>query len=534
MRIGINVSWMKPGDTGGMEWYIRELIYHLAQIDLQNEYVLVLAPINHKTFRLPGPRWKKIVFTGDDNTPMDFKYITHDLAPDHGWVYKLARKGYYFLHNFGTRTWQGKFADLIKEQRIDIWFCPLIYALPLETDVPIVNTIPDLQHEHFPEFFNEAELAFRSIGFQYSCMAATATIGISQNTANDIVRLYGIDQGKVFAIPLALEHSFEISRQEIDRLVGQVRIKYRVDRDYVYFPANGWPHKNHVKLVEAMHYVREKGCDLDLILTGVEFDLLDRFSDVLKRYDLGKRVRHLGYVDRLDVIGLYGGAKMLAFPSLFEGFGLPLLEAMYIGTPVVCSRIGSLPEVGGDAVVYFDPQDARSIADAILRVAKDEQQRQQLVAAGKETLKKFNYFETARKTLEIFERIQRGELQNSKLSSIRPLTRHNWLSEGHGRWYFHNRALKELRLQLFQHTDLPELANQTVQVHLNNIKVLESKIEPGKNHLFSISPAEKADNGFYRLDIAASSKVDVNGQCLSVRVMKIEIVEESARTVKLV
>src|SRR5262249_12374595 len=193
--------------------------------------------------------------------------------------------------------------------------------------------------------------------------------------------------------------------------------------------------------------VRERP-SLQLVLTGCPFDLLEKLKPLLQEPAMKRSVRHLGYVGRDEVVGLYGAARMLVFPSRFEGFGLPLLEAMHLVVPVACSNIGSLPEVGGDAVIYFDPLDGWQIAEAILTVTGDGGVRQRLIAAGNEQQLRFNYARTAEETLAVFRKVGSGELLPPGEAPFRPLAPGRLLDQGVGRWFFRLDGVRRLRVQV--------------------------------------------------------------------------------------
>src|SRR5262249_16977065 len=177
---------MTPVHVGGMEWYVRKLLTQLGVIDRHNDYLLVTAPNNHRSFHLPS-RWKKVVYRGVETSPIMYR-VAPAVPRDSGPSLRSLRGLYRYLKWLIARQWTGGLADLIRREGIHLWFCPLIYALPLDVSVPVVITIPDLQHEYYPEFFGPDELGLRAMGYQYSCRIATATIGISQYVADDIVR----------------------------------------------------------------------------------------------------------------------------------------------------------------------------------------------------------------------------------------------------------------------------------------------------------------------------------------------------------
>jgi hypothetical protein len=262
---------------------------------------------------------------------------------------------------------------------------------------------------------------------------------------------------------------------------------------------------------------------------------MERIRPLLQAHGLSRSVRHLGYVDRRDLIGLYAASKMLVFPSLFEGFGLPLLEAMSFGTPVLCSRIGSLPEVGGDAVLYFDPHSPEDIAQSIGRALDDEELRRGLVEAGRQQLERFSYRQTAQRTLEVFNQIRDGVLAPPNLPPFRPLISHNWLREGHSRWYFHAGTVKAIELKVVQPTLLGPLAEQTVRVSFDDQILLDTAVEPQRVYEFTLAPSySNGHTTFHKLEICASQTCLVSGQTLSLQVNNIVVVQEHDKRLALV
>jgi glycosyltransferase involved in cell wall biosynthesis len=532
MRIGINASWMTPGHVGGMEWYVRNLVAQLGAIDQDHDYVLVTAPNNQATFQLPSPRWKKVVYAGHENSPTVFRVADRTAAPSGGrrqWL----RRAYRLLRRPWARGSTRALSDLIRGEGVDLWFCPLIYALPLDASVPIVTTIPDLQHEYYPDFFTEEDFALRAVGYPYSCRVATATIGISRHVANEIVRLYDIPAERVFSTPLALDPSYQLPPMAIDRLVNAARLKFRIDYDFILYPANGWKHKNHEALIEALHIVRDRHPRLNLVLIGCEFDVLDRIRPLIKRYRLQPAVRHLGYVSRDDLIGLYAACKLLVFPSLFEGFGLPLLEAMHFGVPVACSNVTSLPEVGGDAVLYFDPRAPDQIAQAIDRGLEDHDLRSRLVAAGRAQASRFSYARTAKSTLAVFNKVGGGELLPPRLPPFRPPIAHNWLDDGHSRWYFRAGPAFTIHVDLVQPTLLERLKEQRVEVRLDGQTVAAAAIDPQRLHHLIHTFRNGAASALHALEIVASSHATVGASVLSVQVPSLRIIDSDGRELRL-
>lgn len=532
MKIGINVSLMTPGVAGGMEWYVRCLIDQLARLDRANEYLLVTGPNNDGTFARPGRRWDKVVYHGRENGPDVYQELP-EIRPEPRWWYAAAKQVYHRLKGTHVRRWHARFATLLARHKIDLWFCPFMYALPVDAGVPVVNTIPDLQHEHYPEFFHEHELTVRRLGYQHSCKAAAATIGISRHVADAIAGLYDVPAGKVFAIPLALDPSMEKARGGRARLAADVRLKYRLDRDFVFYPANGWPHKNHQTLVRAMAHVARERPGLQLLLAGWPFDLLEGLKPILDEHGLHGTVRHLGYVTRADVAGLYAASTMLVFPSLFEGFGLPLLEAMHLGTPVACSNVGSLPEVGGEAVRFFDPLSERQIADAILAVSGDAGLRRRLVEAGRGQAARFSYARTAAETLAVFEQVRAGQLPRPDVPPYRPLAQRRVLDQGHGRWFFRLRDVRQVKLQVMPNEQPGFTPRQSLEVYLDGARLLDAPLD-GRHTREFVLPAAPGPREFHTLEVAATTRPFPGPGPWPVQVLRMVAVDAADQELRLV
>jgi hypothetical protein len=179
-----------------------------------------------------------------------------------------------------------------------------------------------------------------------------------------------------------------------------------------------WPHKNHAMLILALHRLRQTyGVKLPLVLTGDDLGQWPMLQELVSHFHLQGQVHHLGYVSAAELRSLYGRATMLVFPSLFEGFGLPLLEAMTLGCPVAASNSTSIPEVVGEAALLFDARAPDSIAEALHRLLSDEPMRHSLVASGREQAALFSWKRAAMETLQVFE------WAHSRRSAVRPASR---------------------------------------------------------------------------------------------------------------
>jgi hypothetical protein len=182
----------------------------------------------------------------------------------------------------------------------------------------------------------------------------------------------------------------------------EIRRKYHLPATYGFYPANMWPHKNHLMLILALHRLRQAyGKTLSLVLTGDDMGQWAALEELAKHFHLQGEVRYLGYVDADEVSALYRGAAMLIFPSLFEGFGIPLVEAMALGCPIAAADTASIPEVVGDAALLFDPRNPDALADACYRLLTCEELRQTLIVRGRQRAARFSWARAADETLQV-------------------------------------------------------------------------------------------------------------------------------------
>jgi len=222
-----------------------------------------------------------------------------------------------------------------------------------------VLTVLDLQHEFFPQFFSRRDRVLRRLRWRPSAQAADHVIGISEFTVRTVAERYGVREERLTVIPLCCRQSFLQASPEGPPVDGEP-----IDVPYFLYPAAPLPAKNHARLLDALVLHRSRGSKAQLILTGPRMHDWSRVEQAVADRGLDGAVVRLGHVDDDQLRGLYARAAGLVFPSLFEGFGLPVLEAMAVGCPVAASTAGSLPEVVGDAGRQFEPEDVDAIADA--------------------------------------------------------------------------------------------------------------------------------------------------------------------------
>lgn len=397
MRIGVNTLPLFPGQIGGTETYTVNLLTHLAAIDRQHTYYLFVAHYNRDLFnaQFQCPN----VVTVPTLSLQGLRYAERGPAKVAGSVGRRVPRLSRWLVNAIANA---HMLAGIRRHKIDVWFCPLINLAPRHRRLPCVVSIPDLQPEFYPDFFRKDLLEWRRRGLSVSCHHATKVITFSEFSRSTMVERYGIPPEKIHVIPHGVGDEFLLPPDDV--ALKDVKAKYALPHDYAFYPANTWPHKNHTTLLKALDLLQKKhGLQLPCIFTGVERGGHQGFLKAVEELDLTRQVRLLGYVEKRDMPLLYRGARLLIFPSLFEGFGLPLLEAMASECPVVCSNAASIPEVVGDAALLLDPRDPEVIADAIHQALTDEDLRHRLIRAGRERCRHFSWERTARETLKVLE-----------------------------------------------------------------------------------------------------------------------------------
>jgi glycosyltransferase involved in cell wall biosynthesis len=372
VRVGVGLSYLRPGHVGGSEVYIRELCRRLLDLD-DVHLVLFGHPETCRAFESDAP-------------------------------YETVSLGGNQKYSLLVRLWHENFVmrRLVRKHRIDVLFFPGNYCAPfLLSRVPQVATVHDLQHLALPHLFGWRERAMRSLMFRMTFARSSKIIAISEFTRSDILARYRLRSDKVVAV---LE-GFDNRGAPPENVVLSVCKKHDIKRPYFIYPATDNEHKNHSVLLRAMAHNSHELCrHADLVFTGQKSKRwlsLEREAD---RLGVRDNVNHLGFVSRDDVWGLMGGATALAFPSLFEGFGLPLLEAMVCGTPVVASGEAAMAEVMGDAGVLASARDPKAWSEALQSLLPGGRPRVPLVQLGYRNLQRFSWEHCAQQTAAVLRR----------------------------------------------------------------------------------------------------------------------------------
>jgi glycosyltransferase involved in cell wall biosynthesis len=264
-----------------------------------------------------------------------------------------------------------------------------------------VLTVLDLQHEFFPEFFSRRDLLLRRLRWQPSARAADHVIAISEFSRRTVCERYGIAPERVTSVPLAARSSL------VPDPATPLPKELTEDDRWLFYPASPLGAKNHGRLLEALALVADR--DAKLVLTGPTMHSWAAVDARIAELGLGERVVRLGHVSEAELVNLYARANGLIFPSLFEGFGLPVIEAMANGCPAAVADAASLPEIAGEAGRTFDPTDVEQIAaamDWLLGLAGPE--REAVAAAGRAQAAKFSVETMTEGTVGVYRKLVHG------------------------------------------------------------------------------------------------------------------------------
>jgi glycosyltransferase involved in cell wall biosynthesis len=370
MRIAIDARKLHDFGIGT---YIRNVLLGLARIDHDTEYIVLCRPGDADTIHALGANFRAV--------------------PETAKPYSMGEQIRIPLSLVRER------AHLLHEPH---------YVLPPAIRCHTVVTIHDCIHLMFPQYLPGKLAYLYARGSMWSAVhKADCILTVSEASKRDILRFFGVDERKVVVIYNAIDERFLAPPDELR--MDQVRQRYQLDHPFLLYVGNIKPHKNIERLIDAFGRVRAAGLtDLKLLIIGDEISKYPALRQAVHRHRLDKHVRFLGFQPYETLASFYRLARAFVFPSLYEGFGLPPLEAMACGAPVVTSNVSSLPEVAGGAAVLVDPHDPQSIAGGIVQAVTDEALRAKLIERGSARARDFSWAQSVaaihRIYLDVLER----------------------------------------------------------------------------------------------------------------------------------
>lgn len=388
MKIAIDVVPIRyTGEMGGAFQFVIELIKGLTQQKKKSyEFVLLTADWNHDYFeQFEKYGVQRICVQKSSQTQVE----TVQKSLFYRAIKKIIKRVKRKLNlNFNNQIplFQN---SILRKNNVDVLFCPMSAINFAEPGIPVINVIYDIQHEFYSQFFKSEELTHRKKFYQEINNRVDYTVCISKYTQKTLIQKLNFPKEKSDVIYISIQNRLHESNSET---VTILREKQLEGKRFAYYPANLWKHKNHDILLTAMsmYFHQFPDSDLYLFLSGSFLEEEKSFKEKINLMNLTDRVFHLGYVTEHEVAFLMSNAEFLIFPSLFEGFGIPVAEAMAVGTAVLCSDTTSLPEVAGDAAIYFDPRKPDQIVNAIALIETNQSLKKQLIDTGMKQVEKFN------------------------------------------------------------------------------------------------------------------------------------------------
>jgi len=383
MNILIDIRPLMDRRYSGVAEYTHELLKALLNIDQQNQYWLLYNSFHNVSDRLP-------LFNYPNVSIIRTKY------PNKFFNYVLLK----FLHR--------PYFDKIVGQPIDIFFMPHINFARWSPSITSIVTVHDISFVHFPKFFNwRKNLWHGLLSVKKLLKRSRIVVTLSENTQNDVKQYAHLDDTRTTTIYSGISDVFTILNKE-DSTLEVVKQKYNLPDSFIFFLGTIEPRKNIEGLIKAFEIVKSKqASDLKLVIAGGRGWKARPVFQAAAISQCADDIIFLDYVEASEKVALYNLATMFVYPSFYEGFGFPPLEAMACGTPTIVSATSSLPEVVGDGAVMIDPYNPTSIATAIFEILHDASLRSRLIEKGKEQAAKFTWEKTAEKYLNLFVSVKK-------------------------------------------------------------------------------------------------------------------------------
>lgn len=371
-HIGIDARMFGTAEAVGIGQYTEELVRHLLKHDHNNTYSVFVSPKAWLGFPIYAPNLNKI----------------KAVYPHYSWAEQVG------------------YPLVLRKAKLDLIHYTNFNSPIFWREIPSVVTIHDLTLWWFAGRTQKRwwqKLAYRA-AIQGACKNAKAIIAITETTKRDIIQLLKIDPNKIAVIYEAVADRYKPINNTGD--IEELKRKFNISRPYLLYVGQWRQHKNIIRLIRAFYLLRRQyKIDYQLVLAGKIDQKAPEVLATIQKLGLKSEVILTGYIPDNDLPYLYNGADLFVFPSLYEGFGLPPLEAMACGTPVVASNASCMPEVLGEAVEYFDPLSVESMAQVIAKVVKSYSLRQELKTLGLRQVKKYSFDQMAEQTLAVYQQV---------------------------------------------------------------------------------------------------------------------------------
>lgn len=361
MKIGIDIR-TAGGEKAGKGCYTFNIVQNLLKLDKENEYIL----------------YSNTKFTGFE----DFSNATHKV---------INKKGLF---------WHLEVIRDIKREKVDTFFAPTSYIIPafIPKKIKSILTVHDLVAFLFPDTHNKKAVFIEKLLLKRALKKANYVLPVSKNTKNDLLKKFKLEESKIRVLYCSADTSFRpIERGTLDEFIK----KTQLPNNFILAVGTISPRKNYINLIKAFAIFTNTHSDYHLIIVGKKgWQYEDVFKEINGKGIKG-RVHFLDYLSQKSLINLYSLAKAFVFPSFYEGFGIPPLEAMKCDCPVIASNRSSIPEVVGEAAIKIDPENPEEIAAAMKKIVEDPELRKSLIEKGRTRAEEFSWEKSAKELHEL-------------------------------------------------------------------------------------------------------------------------------------
>lgn len=389
-RIAVDLTPILPGgENGGAKIFVLELLRYLARLQSDTQFILLTHHVSHgELAHMDAPNMIRQMVIGPFKHSLRsrLRLLASQVLSHFPSRYKKKLGEIIFQLN----TWlkRGKTKHLLRDQGVSLLFCPFTVPTYAEPGLPIVSTIYDLQYKTYPAFFSAGDLAQRENTFLAACRDASKLVAISDYSRDSVLQHSNLRPSNIQTIHLRMAQRIQQSALNVSDLE-----RWHLEpQHYLLYPANYWKHKNHDMLLTAFGMLCTTYPDITvkLVCTGSPGERQQFLTRAAENMGLGARVLFLSYLTQEELSLLMTQCRAMIFPSLYEGFGLPVIEAMAMNIPVACSNVTSLPEVAGGAARLFNPAIPADIMQAMVDLMTDDHLRQNLIAKGQQRVAYFS------------------------------------------------------------------------------------------------------------------------------------------------